>query len=70
LQDGIPDPMSAPNNGFGFAYNPPNISNGSNVPISHATVEQWFNTAAFSKPDPFTIGTASPDHPAPSGWST
>ncbi|MGI8992132.1 MAG: TonB-dependent receptor domain-containing protein [Bryobacteraceae bacterium] len=57
-QNGIPDSMSAPGNGFGFAYNPPNITNGSNVPISNQTVERWFNTAAFSKPDPFTIGTA------------
>jgi hypothetical protein len=58
LQDGIPDPMSAPGNGFGFAYNPPNITNGRDVSISNPTVEEWFNINAFSKPAPFTIGTA------------
>src|SRR5437588_12391262 len=58
VQNGIPDPMSAPNNGFGFAYNPPNITSGSDVPVSNRTVSQWFNVNAFSKPAPFTIGTA------------
>jgi len=57
-QNGIPDPMSAPGNGFAFAYNPPNITNGSDVPVSNQTVEQWFNVNAFSKPAPFTIGSA------------
>jgi hypothetical protein len=58
LQDGIPDPMSAPGNGFGFAYNPPNITSGSDVPIGNQSVGEWFNVNAFSKPAPFTIGTA------------
>ena len=58
IQSGIPDPMSAPGNGFGFAYNPPNITNGSAVSLSNQTVSEWFNVNAFSKPDPFTIGTA------------
>lgn len=58
LQDGIPDPMSAPGNGFSFAYNPPNISSGPDVTISNQSVSEWFNVAAFSKPAPFTIGTA------------
>jgi hypothetical protein len=58
LQDGIPDPMSAPGNGFGFAYNPPNITSGSDVSIGNPTVGEWFNVNAFSKPAPFTIGSA------------
>jgi hypothetical protein len=58
IQSGIPDPMSAPGNGFGFAYNPPNITKGSDVSISNQTVSEWFNVNAFSAPAPFTIGTA------------
>ncbi len=57
-QSGIPINMSAPGNGFGFAYNPPNISNGSAVSINDPTVYEWFNVNAFSKPAPYTIGTA------------
>jgi hypothetical protein len=57
-QNGIPIPMSAPGNGFGFAYNPPNITSGSAASISDPTVGEWFNTSAFSKPLPFTIGAA------------
>jgi hypothetical protein len=57
-QNGIPIPMSAPGNGFSFAYNPPNISSGPAVSINDPTVQEWFNVNAFSKPAPFTIGTA------------
>jgi hypothetical protein len=57
-QSGIPIPMSASGNGFGFAYNPPNITNGSAVSISNPTVGEWFNVNAFSQPAPYTIGTA------------
>jgi hypothetical protein len=57
-QSGIPIPMSASGNGFGFAYNPPNITNGSAVSISNPTVSEWFNVNAFSQPAPYTIGTA------------
>jgi len=58
FQSGIPIPMSAPGNGFGFAYNPPNISNFSAVSLSNPTVHEWFNTTAFSQPAPYTIGSA------------
>lgn len=58
LQSGTPLTYSAPGLGFNFGYNPPNITNGSDVPLDHPTAERWFNTAAFSKPDPFTMGTA------------
>jgi len=57
-QNGIPIPMSAPGNGFNFAYNPPNITNGSDVSISNPTVGEWFNVNAFLNPAPFTIGSA------------
>jgi hypothetical protein len=57
-QSGIPIPMSAPNNGFNFAYNPPNITNGPAVSISNPTVYEWFNVNAFSQPAPFSIGSA------------
>ncbi len=58
FQNGIPIPMSAPGNGFGFAYNPPNITSGSAVSISNPTIYEWFNVNAFSKPASFTIGSA------------
>jgi hypothetical protein len=58
FQTGIPDHMSASNNGFGFAYQPPNIANGNNVSLNNPTVQQWFNTSAVLAPAPFTIGTA------------
>ncbi len=57
-QNGIPIPMSAPGNGFGFAYNPPNITNGPAVSISNPTVNEWFNVNAFSEPASYTIGSA------------
>ncbi len=58
FQSGIPINMSAPGNGYGFAYQPPNISSFSAVPLSNPTVQRWFNTAAFSQPAPYTIGSA------------
>jgi hypothetical protein len=57
-QNGIPINMSAPGNGFGYAYNPPNVTNGPAVSLSDPTVQEWFNVNAFSRPLPFTIGTA------------
>ncbi|MEO7143757.1 MAG: TonB-dependent receptor, partial [Bryobacteraceae bacterium] len=57
-QTGIPDYMTAPGNGFGFAYQPPNITKGSDIPVQNQSVQEWFNTAAFSKPATYTIGTA------------
>jgi hypothetical protein len=58
LQSGTPMNYSSPGLGFGFGYNPPNITKGSDVPISNRTPERWFNTGAFSAPAPFTMGTA------------
>ena len=59
FQNGIPDHMTAPGNGFGFAYQPPNIANNTAVAISNPTVQQWFNTAALTAPAPYTIGNAA-----------
>src|SRR5262249_31923376 len=58
FQTGTPMNYSAPGLGFGFGYNPPNITKGSDVPLTNRTPERWFNTAAFSQPAPFTMGTA------------
>ena len=58
LQTGTPMNYSAPGLGFGFGYNPPNITKGSDVPIDNRKPERWFNTAAFSQPAPFVMGTA------------
>jgi hypothetical protein len=55
---GTPLNYTAPGLGFGFGYNPPIITKGSDVPLSNRTPERWFNTAAFSQPAPFTMGTA------------
>ena len=57
-QSGIPISMSAPGNGFNFAYQPPNVTSGPAVSISNPTVQEWFNVNAFSVPTPFTIGSA------------
>ena len=58
FQNGIPVHMSAPGNGFGFAWQPPNIANVNAVSIANPTVEKWFNTQALTAPAPYTIGNA------------
>lgn len=58
LQTGTPMNYSAPGLGFGFGYNPPNITKGSDVPLENRTPDRWFNTDAFSAPAPFMMGTA------------
>ena len=58
FQNGIPDPMSAPGYSLNYAYNPPNITKGSDVSVDNPTVYRWFNTSAFSAPAPYTIGSA------------
>jgi hypothetical protein len=59
FQSGIPVHMSAPGNGFGFAYQPPNIADNNAVSVSNPTVERWFNTSALTAPPAYTIGTAA-----------
>lgn len=36
----------------------PNLSGDPNLPSDQRTIEQWFNTSAFSAPAPFTFGTS------------
>jgi hypothetical protein len=36
----------------------PNLNGDANLPTDERTIAQWFNTAAFTAPDPFTFGTA------------
>jgi hypothetical protein len=58
FQSGSPDHMSAPGNGFGFAWQAPNIANAANVSLPNPTVQEWFNTSALTAPPAYTIGTA------------
>jgi hypothetical protein len=41
--------------------NRPNIVPGQSVSLSNPKVEEWFNTAAFSDPAPYTFGNAGRD---------
>jgi hypothetical protein len=60
FSSGLPVRLTAPSTisqyGFGTQY--PNVTRGSDVPIANQTPEQWFNTAAFSAPAPYTIGNS------------
>jgi hypothetical protein len=37
----------------------PNLLRNPNLPVGQRTVERWFDTGAFSQPDPFLFGTAA-----------
>jgi hypothetical protein len=56
FKDGFPLSISAAtNNTHSFGGNQrPNVSKDTSVP--HQTIYEWFNTAAFSQPSPFTFG--------------
>jgi Carboxypeptidase regulatory-like domain len=60
FSDGFLVDYSAPSTisqyGFGGQY--PNITSGADVALANPTPSRWFNTAAFSAPAPYTIGTA------------
>jgi hypothetical protein len=58
FKDGFPlSVTNATNNTNSFGGNQrPNVI--ANPKISHPTIEQWFNTDAFSQPAPFTFGNA------------
>lgn len=60
LQSGLPVRMTAPStiSVYGFGVQLPNVTSGRDVKLSERRPERWFNTAAFSAPPPFTIGTA------------
>jgi hypothetical protein len=60
-QSGIPVRMSsATGNGMNIAFQPPNLTDGSQVSLSNPTVQKWFNTSSslWSVPAMFTVGTA------------
>jgi hypothetical protein len=46
------------NAGAGTVFANLNGDNHGNLPSGEQTIDRWFNTAAFSAPDPFTFGTA------------
>jgi hypothetical protein len=41
--------------------NRPNVVAGQSISLSQPKVEEWFNTAAFSDPAPYTFGNAGRD---------
>ena len=61
LQSGVPVAVTQPNSlGYaGFTTQRPNLVGDPTVPPNQRTAAHWFNTAAFSLADQFTIGSAS-----------
>ncbi|HJY06125.1 MAG TPA: hypothetical protein VJ323_07395, partial [Bryobacteraceae bacterium] len=58
FKDGFPLPVTAANNNTNsFGGNQrPNVSPDTGV--AHQSIYEWFNTAAFTQPAPFTFGNA------------
>jgi hypothetical protein len=60
LQTGFPTTVTVggdiPNAGTGSTR--ANLNGEGNLPPSERNIDRWFNTAAFSRPAPFTFGTA------------
>jgi len=56
LQAGTPIALSASATG---GANRPNVVPGVNDSVPHQTLAQWFNTAAFTSPAPYTFGNVS-----------
>src|SRR5262249_13226850 len=61
LQSGMPVAVTQANAlGYaGFTTQRPNLIGDPTLPADQRTASQWFNTAAFAVPNPFTIGSAS-----------
>jgi hypothetical protein len=62
MQSGVPLPVTqAVNfNAFaGFGTQRPNLNGNPELPADERSIEQWFNTSAFSMAPQFTIGTSS-----------
>ena len=61
LQSGVPVAVTQPNSlGYaGFTTQRPNLAGDPMLPAGERTAARWFNTAAFSLADQFTIGSAS-----------
>ena len=68
FQNGIPAPFStngalfaspaSPASGNAGGFQPLDVTSGNAVSVSNPTPQEWFNTAAFSQPCEFCIGTA------------
>jgi hypothetical protein len=60
LQSGLPVRMTAPStiSVYGFGTQLPNVTKGSDITLSERSPDNWFNTAAFFAPAPFTVGSA------------
>jgi hypothetical protein len=59
IASGLPLIFSAPVNEFNdTSWQFPNINPANPVTVSNRTITEWFNTAAFSQPSPYTYGNA------------
>jgi hypothetical protein len=65
IQSGLPIPIIMPLNSFGADR--PNVVPGSSDKSPNQSLSQWFNTAAFTAPAPFTYGNVSRTLPDISG---
>jgi hypothetical protein len=60
FQSGLIAGATAPSNlgTYGFGGQFPNITSARDLAVENRVPERWFNTAAFSAPAPYTIGSA------------
>jgi outer membrane receptor protein involved in Fe transport len=65
IQAGLPIPITMPTNYFGADR--PNVVPGVSDKAANQSLSQWFNTAAFSAPAPYTYGNVSRTLPDVSG---
>lgn len=65
LQSGLPIPLQLPVTSWGA--NRPSVVPGVSDQPAQQTLSQWFNTAAFTAPAPYTYGTVSRTLPDISG---
>ncbi len=74
--DGTPLVLAAATDETGLlGYSKRPSWNGQSAAISNATLNHWFNTAAYSQPGPFTFGNAprtidTVDNPGVNNWNT
>ena len=65
IQAGLPIPIYMPTNTFGADR--PSVVSGASDKAANQSISQWFNTAAFTSPAPFTYGNVSRTLPDVSG---
>lgn len=60
FQSGLPFRVTAPStiSQYGFGAQHPNLLNARDLKLDKRTPERWFNTAAFTAPAPYTVGSA------------